>query len=83
VPSLPPLMAAGGVLLFDDYECLPGARRAVDEHFAVREFTPLGKAIVRIAAESHASTQLGGTRKPVFLDRLLRRHFPGSRQEGI
>jgi O-methyltransferase len=47
---LPPLMAPGGVLLFDDYECLPGARRAVDEHFAVREFTPLGKAIVRIAA---------------------------------
>lgn len=45
---LPPLMAAGGVLLFDDYDQLPGARRAVDERFTVTEFTELGKAVVRI-----------------------------------
>lgn len=31
-----PLMVKGGVMVFDDYNCLPGATKAVDEFFAER-----------------------------------------------
>lgn len=47
---LPPVMAAGGMILFDDYG-LPGCdgcTRAVDEaDFANREILPTGKLLVR------------------------------------
>jgi O-methyltransferase len=43
-----PLMVPGGVMWFDDYGCLDGATRAVDEAFAghIRR-TLLGRALVR------------------------------------
>lgn len=45
--ALAPLMAPGGVMVFDDYNVLVGARRAVDEIFADRiVISPEGKARV-------------------------------------
>lgn len=46
--SLPPMMVPGGIIVFDDYNCLEGATRAVDERFMVEEKTRYGKAVVRI-----------------------------------
>jgi len=43
-----PLMVAGGVMWFDDYNCLPAANRAVDEAFGDRVVTDqYAKAMVR------------------------------------
>ena len=40
-------MVPGGVMIFDDYDVLPGAKLAVDESFGGRvEFSPQGKARV-------------------------------------
>lgn len=45
--ALAPLMAPGGVMVFDDYDVLPGARLAVDEAFAGRvTISARGKARV-------------------------------------
>lgn len=45
--ELAPRMAPGGVMVFDDYDCLPGARCAVDEAFGDRvEISKQGKARV-------------------------------------
>ena len=43
----PPLMAKGGMILFDDYRSLPGCVKAVDEFFPEREKLPDGRALVR------------------------------------
>jgi len=44
---LGPLMLPGGVMVFDDYDTLEGAQRAVDEAFAGRvRISPNGKARV-------------------------------------
>jgi hypothetical protein len=41
-------MVLGGVMVFDDYDVLPGARRAVDELFGKSvELSAEGKARVR------------------------------------
>jgi len=46
--ALAPLMAPGGLMVFDDYDVLNGARMAVDWAFDGRiEKSPLGKARVR------------------------------------
>ena len=43
-----PLMVKGGVMWFDDYNCLPAANRAVDEAFGDRVVTgQFDKALVR------------------------------------
>lgn len=44
----PPLMVDHGVMLFDDYGCLDGATKAIEEHFEIFERTRHGKAVVRI-----------------------------------
>jgi O-methyltransferase len=45
---LSPKMVKGGIMWFDDYGCLEGANRAVDELFAGRlEGSPVGKVFVR------------------------------------
>lgn len=43
----PPLMVRGGVIVFDDYDCLPGATRAIHEWGEPFERTPQGKALWR------------------------------------
>lgn len=43
----PPLMVKGGVIVFDDYKCLPGATRAVEEWGEPFELTAQGKAMWR------------------------------------
>lgn len=43
----PPLMAKGGMILFDDYRSLPGCIKAVDEFFPEKEILPDGRALVR------------------------------------
>lgn len=43
----PPLMVSGGVIIFDDYLCLPGATRAVREWGEPIELTPQSKALWR------------------------------------
>jgi hypothetical protein len=43
----PPLMAKGGIMVFDDYLCLPGATRAVDEWGEEFGLTDQNKAIWR------------------------------------
>jgi O-methyltransferase len=46
--ALAPRMVPGGVMVFDDYDVLPGARRAVDELFGKSvELSAEGKARVR------------------------------------
>jgi hypothetical protein len=46
--ALEPYMVSGGVMVFDDYDVLPGARLAVEELFAGRiEISAQGKARVR------------------------------------
>ena len=46
--SLMKRMVPGGVMIFDDYDALPGARQAVDEVFSGRvEMSAQGKARVR------------------------------------
>lgn len=46
--ALEPRMARGGVMVFDDYDVLPGARDAVDELFgSLVEISIQGKARVR------------------------------------
>lgn len=48
IHHLSPLMAKGGVMLFDDYGCLAGCTQAVDECFGDRiALTAQGKAFVR------------------------------------
>ncbi len=45
---LMPLMVSGGIIWFDDYGCLEGANKAVDELFAGRiEGSVVGKSFVR------------------------------------
>jgi len=46
--TLPPLMVEGGLIVFDDYAALEGARKAVDEVFGKPAMTRTGKALVRI-----------------------------------
>lgn len=46
--ALTPLMVSGGIMVFDDYGCLPGATQAVDEYFPTIELTRHHKALVRI-----------------------------------
>jgi len=48
VEYIKPLMMTGGVIWFDDYGCLPGATKAVDELFPRVEITRTHKAYVRI-----------------------------------
>lgn len=48
VAYLKPLMMTGGVIWFDDYGCLAGATKAVDELFERVEITKTHKAYVRI-----------------------------------
>lgn len=43
----PPLMVPGGLMVFDDYDCLPGATRAVREWGESFEITDQGKALWR------------------------------------
>lgn len=46
--ELAPRMLLGGVMVFDDYDCLTGARMAVEERFHGKvEFSARGKARVR------------------------------------
>lgn len=45
----PPLMVKGGVMVFDDYKCLDGATRAVEEWGQPFELTAQGKAMWRKA----------------------------------
>lgn len=42
-----PLMVKGGIILFDDYYCVPSCIKAVDEYFPNRELLPDGRAVVR------------------------------------
>ncbi len=42
----PPLMVPGGQILFDDYRCLRGCIRAVDEYFPGRVVLDDGRALV-------------------------------------
>jgi O-methyltransferase len=42
-----PLMVKGGMILFDDYYCVPSCIKAVDECFPNRECLPDGRAVVR------------------------------------
>ena len=44
----PPFMVSGGIMLFDDYNCLPGATKAVGEHFQNIELTRHRRALVRV-----------------------------------
>ena len=44
---LGPKMVPGGMMLFDDYRCVPSCIRAVDEYFPNREQLPDGRALVR------------------------------------
>ena len=49
IEALLPQMVLGGVMVFDDYNCLRGANTAVDEKFAGHiTFTPSAKAVVKI-----------------------------------
>lgn len=47
-----PLLIPGGVMLFDDYDCVPGARQAVDEMMGDKlHLTAQGKAyVVKVTA---------------------------------
>lgn len=42
-----PLMVKGGMILFDDYRCVPSCIKAVDEFFPQRAVLPDGRALVR------------------------------------
>lgn len=42
-----PMMVKGGMILFDDYYCVPSCIKAVDECFPNRELLPDGRAVVR------------------------------------
>lgn len=44
--TLGPLMVSGGIMLFDDYYCIPGCVKAVDECFPRRKTLPDGRAVV-------------------------------------
>lgn len=44
---LGPMMVSGGVMVFDDYNCLAGANKALDETGWVIEMTRTNKAMVR------------------------------------
>ena len=44
----PPLMVPNGIMVFDDYGSLPGATKAVKEHFQTFDLTKHGKALVKI-----------------------------------
>jgi len=41
-----PLMVEGGMILFDDYYCVPSCIKAVDECFPDRKVLPDGRAVV-------------------------------------
>jgi hypothetical protein len=45
---LRPRMAEGGVMWFDDYDCLPSAREAVNESIGIPLIHPCGKAYWRV-----------------------------------
>lgn len=44
---LGPLMVKNGLMLFDDYYCVPSCIKAVDECFPDKEIIPDGRAVVR------------------------------------
>ena len=47
VSHLGPRMVKGGMMLFDDYYCVPSCIMAVDEMCPVKEILPDGRALVR------------------------------------
>lgn len=47
ITYLYPKLLPGGIIVFDDYSCLEGATRAVDEHFVIKEATRNNKALIR------------------------------------
>jgi O-methyltransferase len=42
-----PLMVKGGMILFDDYYCVPSCIKAVDEFFPIKKILPDGRALVQ------------------------------------
>lgn len=48
IRTLVPLMLDGGIIVFDDYGCLQGAIRAIEEHYVITEVTGQNKAVVRV-----------------------------------
>jgi len=52
IEALLPKMVIGGIMVFDDYNCLRGANKAVDEKFSgFITFTSSAKAVVKITEE--------------------------------
>lgn len=49
--TMPRLMVRGGLILFDDFNCLDGATAAVKECFAEYKITAAGKALVTVNRE--------------------------------
>ena len=47
ITHLYPKLLPGGMIVFDDYACLEGATRAVDEYFVITEATKSNKVLVR------------------------------------
>lgn len=47
ITCLSPKMVKGGMMLFDDYYCVPSCVMAVDELCPVKEILPDGRALVR------------------------------------
>jgi O-methyltransferase len=46
IKTFSPLMVDGGMILFDDYYCVPSCIKAVDEYFSDKKLLPDGRAVV-------------------------------------